>query len=122
MVQHIAHIVFVCRFEQKAADKDLQGFQRIFRVLRHYDQVAARLQLLDHARQCKAVHARHFQIQKRRVHRPLTHPAQRIIRCHGADIITIRRNTAEDTDQRVNRKLSIIDDQYLHAYSPASSQ
>ena len=42
---------------KEAADKDLQGFQRIFRMLGHHDQVAARLDLLDHASQGEAVTA-----------------------------------------------------------------
>ena len=39
---------------------------------------------------------------------------------HGADIVTVGCNAAQDADQRVDCKLSIIDDQYLHSYTPAS--
>ena len=114
MLQHILDIILVCGLEQKAADEDLQRFQRMFRMLCHHNDVAARLQLLDHARQTKPVHAGHFQIQEGSIHRPLTHPCQSVFGGHGADIITVGCNTAQDADQRVDRKLSVIDDQYLH--------
>ena len=114
MLQHVLDIILVCGLEQKAADEDLQRFQRIFRMLCHHNDVTARLQLLDHARQTKPVHAGHFQIQEGSIHRPLTHPCQSVFGGHGADIITVGCNTAQDADQRVDRKLSVIDDQYLH--------
>ena len=53
-------------------------------------------------------------IQEGSIHRPLTHPCQSVFGGHGADIITVGCNTAQDADQRVDRKLSVIDDQYLH--------
>ena len=114
--QHIAHISLVSRFEQEAADKDLQRFQRIFRMLGHHDQIAARLDLLDHASQGEAVHPRHLKIQKSCIHRTLTQPGQRIVCGHRTDIIAIRCHSAQDTDQRIDRKLSVVYDQNFHPY------
>ena len=116
--QHIAHIGLVGGLEQKAADKDLQRFQRILRVLGDHDNVAARLQLLDHTGKGKAIHPRHFQVQKSRVHRPLPHPRQGVVGRHGTDIITVRCHPAQDTDQRIDRKLTVIHDQYFHSFTP----
>ena len=116
--QHIAHIGLVGGLEQKAADKDLQCFQRIFRVFGNYDQVAAGLQLLDHTGKGKAIHTRHFQVQKGSIHRTLPHPRQSIVGRHGADIITVRCHPAQDTDQRIDCKLTVIHNQYFHSFTP----
>ena len=116
--QHIAHIGLVGGLEQKAADKDLQCFQRILRVLGDHDEVAAGLQLLDHTGKGKAVHPRHFQVQKGCIHRSLPHPRQSIVGRHGTDIVTVRRDPAQDADQRIDRKLTVIHDQYFHSFTP----
>ena len=116
--QHIAHISLIGGLEQKTADEDLQCFQRIFRVLCDHDDVAAGLQFLDHTGKGKAVHARHFQVQKGSIHRALPHPRQGVVGRHGTDIITVRCHPAQDTDQRIDRKLTVIHNQYFHSFTP----
>ena len=116
--QHIAHIGLVGGLEQKTADEDLQCFQRILRVLGDHDDIAAGLQFLDHAGKGKAIHPRHFQVQKGSIHRALPHPRQGIVSRHGTDIITVRCHPAQDTDQRIDRKLTVIHNQYFHSFTP----
>ena len=116
--QHIAHIGLVGGLEQKTADEDLQCFQCILRVLGNHDEVAAGLQFLDHAGKGKAIHTRHFQVQKGSIHRALPHPRQGIVGRHGTDIITVRCHPAQDTDQRIDRKLTVIHNQYFHSFTP----
>ena len=116
--QHIAHIGLVGGLEQKTADEDLQCFQCILRVLGDHDEVAAGLQFLDHAGKGKAIHTRHFQVQKGGIHRALPHPRQGIVSRHGTDIITVRCHPAQDADQRIDRKLTVIHNQYFHSFTP----
>ena len=116
--QHIAHIGLVGGLEQKTADEDLQCFQRILRMLGDYDDIAAGLQFLDHAGKGKAIHARHFQVQKGSIHWALPHPRQGIVSCHGTDIVTVRCHPAQDADQRIDCKLTVIHNQYFHSFTP----
>ena len=58
----------------------------------------------------------HLQIQKSCIHRTLTQPGQRIVCGHRTDIIAIRCHSAQDTDQRIDRKLSVVYDQNFHPY------
>ena len=119
--QHIAHVRLVGGLEQKTADEDLQCFQCILRVLGDHDDIAAGLQFLDHAGKGKAIHARHFQVQKGSIHWALPHPRQGIVSRHGTDIVTVRCHPAQDADQRIDRKLTVIHNQYFHSFIPLSA-